>query len=109
MSDPAVGFHPRRRPLVSSCPPEGAAAQGDKQNSPGLIALQRLIQVKMPFWRPALTRPNCCTFAVQMQPTCSIQEQVYTSQHAKVATLCSGATPTGWKNNFKSSYFGLNI
>ncbi|XP_077445862.1 uncharacterized protein LOC144066293 isoform X1 [Stigmatopora argus] len=28
-----VGFHPRRRPQVSSCPPEGAAPQGDRSRN----------------------------------------------------------------------------
>ncbi|XP_077445864.1 uncharacterized protein LOC144066295 [Stigmatopora argus] len=54
------------------------------------------------------TRPNYCTFAVQMMPSCSIQQQV-TSHNAKVSTLSSGVSPTGWKKNFKTSYFGLHI
>ncbi|XP_077445564.1 uncharacterized protein LOC144066090 [Stigmatopora argus] len=94
MSDPAVDFI-------------------HDDNSSGLIILHRLIQVKTPFWRTALTRPNCCTCETT---SCSPNDALLlhsttsdTSHHAKVSILCSGACPTGWKKNFKTSYFGLNI
>ncbi|XP_077445870.1 uncharacterized protein LOC144066297 isoform X2 [Stigmatopora argus] len=108
MSDPAVGFHPRRRSL-------GWCTLQLKMADFPRVHHRRALQLKVTeaefFWLDCTAKTHSSENAIletrlvlpQLLHLCSPNDALLLNSLSDmshhVSTLCCGATPTGWKKN----------